>query len=75
MQEGRLLAILRGLQNNKCKYILVGGLAAVLNGAPVQTYDVDLVYSRDFENIQRLLTVQASLRAVFRLQPERRLEK
>ncbi|HEY7302557.1 MAG TPA: hypothetical protein VH601_00470 [Bryobacteraceae bacterium] len=54
-------------------FILVGGLAAVLNGAPIQTYDVDIVYSLDPQNIDCLLTALQSLDAVFRMQPERRL--
>jgi hypothetical protein len=74
MPENRLLALLRRLEASKSEFIVVGGLAAVLNGAPVQTYDVDLVYSRHPENIERLLRVLESLDAVFRIQPERRLK-
>jgi predicted nucleotidyltransferase len=73
MQERRLLETLRKLEESKSEFILVGGLAAVLNGAPVQTFDIDLVYSAHPENIERLLIVLASLDAVFRIQPERRL--
>jgi len=73
MQEGRLLATLRKLKDSESEFILVGGLAAVLNGAAIQTYDIDIVYSRTQENIRRLLPVLASLDAVFRMQPERRL--
>ncbi|HYL38103.1 MAG TPA: hypothetical protein VEV17_19455 [Bryobacteraceae bacterium] len=54
-------------------FILVGGLAAVLSGAPVDTYDVDIVQSRERENVERLLAVLNSLDAIFRIQPERRL--
>jgi hypothetical protein len=61
-------------EESKSEFIVVGGLAAVLNGAPVQTYDVDLVYSRAAENINRLLVVLASIDAVFRIQPARRLK-
>jgi hypothetical protein len=73
MPEGNLLATLRTLRENQVEFILVGGLAAVLNGAPIQTYDVDLVYSREPVNIERLLAVLASMDAIFRIQPERRL--
>ncbi len=52
----------------------VGGLAAVLNGAPVDTFDIDVVHSRDPANIARLGTVLEALDAVFRMQPERRLK-
>lgn len=72
MQERSLLATLRLLEESKVQFILVGGLAAVLNGAPIQTYDIDIVYSRTSENIQRLLSVLESLDAIFRAQPERR---
>jgi len=73
MQESSLLATLRSLRDSESQFILVGGLSAVLNGAPIQTYDIDLVYSRNPENIKRLLKVLASLDAVFRMQPQRRL--
>jgi hypothetical protein len=61
------------LAQSKVEFIVVGGLAAVLRGAPIQTYDVDIVYARNPENIRRLLGVLASLDAIFRIQPERRL--
>jgi predicted nucleotidyltransferase len=73
MQERKLLETLRKLEESKCQFIIVGGLAAVLNGAPVQTFDIDLVYSTSTENIDRLLIALASLDAIFRIQPERRL--
>jgi hypothetical protein len=37
--------------------MVVGGLASVLNGAPVNTFDIDLVHSRNDTNIARLLQV------------------
>jgi hypothetical protein len=53
--------------------MVVGGLAAVLNGAPVNTFDIDLVHSRNDTNIARLLEVLEELDAVYRIQPERRI--
>jgi len=73
MIEHNFVAILRQLKEAKVEFLVVGGLAAVLNGAPVDTLDVDLVHSRDFANVERLLPVLAALDAIFRLQPERRL--
>jgi hypothetical protein len=73
MPEGKLIATLRALHDGGIDFILVGGLAAVLNGAPVDTFDTDVVHSRDVSNIERLLPVLESLDAVFRIQPERRL--
>jgi predicted nucleotidyltransferase len=73
MPEGRLFATLRTLCESDIQFIVVGGLAAVLNGAPIQTYDVDLVYSREQDNVDRLLKVLQDVDAIFRIQPERRL--
>lgn len=73
MEETGLFATLRALFETEAQFLLVGGLAAVLNGAPIQTYDVDIVYSQEAVNIDRLLTVLESLDAIFRLRPERRL--
>lgn len=38
-------------------------------GAPIQTYDIDLVYSREPANGERLVNVLQSLDAFFRIQP------
>jgi predicted nucleotidyltransferase len=67
-------ATLRALHDGGVDFILVGGLAAVLNGAPVNTFDIDVVHSRETANIDRLLSVLDALDAVFRMQPERRLK-
>jgi hypothetical protein len=37
--------------------IVVGGLAAVLQGAPIVTFDLDIVHRRTPENVDRLLAV------------------
>ena len=73
MQEPDLIGILRSLCERDIQFVLVGGLAAVLKGAPIQTYDVDLVYSREPANIERLLNFLREIDAVFRIQPERHL--
>ena len=73
MQISRFRKPLIALHNGGVEFVVVGGLAAVLNGAPVNTYDVDIVHSRDEANIVRLLPVLAELDAVYRIQPERRL--
>jgi predicted nucleotidyltransferase len=73
MQESKLLATLRSFCESGIEFVVVGGLAAVLNGAPVQTYDIDLVYSSEPGNVARLLKLLGELDAVFRIQPERLL--
>jgi hypothetical protein len=73
MPESDFEATLRALHASGVDFILVGGLAAVLNGAPVNTFDVDIVHSRVGANVERLLNVLESLDAIFRMQPERRI--
>lgn len=46
----------------------------MLHGAPVNTFDIDIVHSRETTNIERLLRALETLDAVFRIQPERRLK-
>ena len=73
MQTSKPVTALRALCRCDIDFILVGGLAALLDGAPVHTYDADIVHSRDPANIERLLTFLESIDAIFRIQPERRL--
>lgn len=61
-----LSAILEGLSRADVKFILVGGLAAVIQGAPVTTLDVDIVHDRSGENIARLFNFLQSIDAVYR---------
>jgi hypothetical protein len=65
--------LLRVLLDGTIKFLVVGGLDA-WSGAPSDTFDVDIVHSRDPANIARLLPVLEALDAVFRMQPERRLK-
>jgi hypothetical protein len=53
--------------------MIVGGVSAVLHGAPVTTFDLDVVHARNPENIARLLSALEELDAVYRAQPERQL--
>jgi hypothetical protein len=73
MQEGKLFAALRHLRRSDIQFVVVGGVAAVFNGAPVDTFDVDVVFSREQTNLDRLLIFLQEVDAIFRIQPERRL--
>jgi len=66
-------AALRVFAEAKVEFILVGGVSAVARGAPIHTFDLDLVHARDPQNIDRLLPVLDSIEAIFRIQPHRRL--
>jgi hypothetical protein len=54
-------AILEGLLEAGIDFILVGGLAAVVQGAPVTTMDVDIVHNRSPENIAKLVAFLKSI--------------
>lgn len=45
----------------------------MLHGAPVNTFDLDIVHARDADNIRRLLSALTELDAVYRSSPERKL--
>jgi hypothetical protein len=71
VESTRLLPLLRVLAAHDVEFILVGGIAAVLQGAPIVTVDLDIVHRRTPENVKRLLTALAELDAVFRQDPRR----
>jgi len=60
------LKILSTLLKDHVDFIVVGGVCAVLHGAPVSTFDLDLVHARDPENIRRLLIALDRLQARYR---------
>jgi hypothetical protein len=64
--EPDFLAILQSLAEHRVEFIVVGGISAVLQGAPIATFDLDVVHSLSSENIQRLLKVLDELGASYR---------
>ena len=66
-------AILGELTTREVNFIVVGGVGAVLQGAPVATFDLDLVHSRKPENLNRLVAALQALGAYCREQPDKRL--
>jgi predicted nucleotidyltransferase len=67
------LTVLRTLADHGVDFIVVGGIAAVLRGAPINTFDLDVVHSTEPENVDRLLAALRDLDAFYRFQPERRM--
>jgi hypothetical protein len=47
------LAVIHALSEHCVDFIVVGGVAAVLEGAPISTFDLDIVHSRAIDNVQR----------------------
>lgn len=59
-------AVLEVLVEHRVEFIVVGGVAAVLHGAPVVTFDLDVLHRRSSENVERLLAALKSIRARYR---------
>ena len=47
--------IIPTLVQAKIKFIVIGGVAAIVHGSARTTFDLDVVYSRDPQNIRRLV--------------------
>jgi hypothetical protein len=54
--------------------IVVGGVAAVLQGVPISTLDTDIVYRRRADNVERLVAALRELEAIYRDPAGRRIE-
>src|SRR5262245_18896981 len=70
MVRVRYVDTIRLLAAHDVEFIVVGMTAAILQGAPVTTLDVDIVHRRTPENVKRLLTVLEELTA-YREDPRR----
>jgi precorrin-2 methylase len=49
------LAILKTLRSHGVDFVVVGGVCAVLHGAPLATFDLHVVHSREPRNLARLM--------------------
>lgn len=56
-------ALIAALHDRQVEFIVVGGTAAILLGAPVTTFDLDVVYRRAPENVARLMEVLQEINA------------
>jgi hypothetical protein len=72
--SANLSEILEGLLKQGVDFILVGGLAAVVQGAPVTTMDVDIVHKKSPENVSKLLVFLKSIDAVYRRLDDKLIE-
>jgi hypothetical protein len=72
-QRFRFRTILEVLDRFTVEHIVVGGVCAVAHGAPITTFDLDLVHRRTPGNIDRILASLAELQAYHREPGDRRL--
>jgi hypothetical protein len=70
MAEFNPQAILETLDRHDVRYVLIGGLAAVLHGAPHVTTDVDIVPEEGKQNLERLSAALKELGARIRVTGE-----
>lgn len=60
------VAICRILNASGVKFVVLGGFAAVVHGSPVPTEDIDVIPSRDHENLERLAEALKTMNAAIR---------
>ncbi len=65
-------SIFKILVEHQVNFLVVGGVNALLLGAPVMTFDLDVVHERTNDNIERLLAALAVLDAKYRQRQELR---
>jgi hypothetical protein len=70
----RFLGLLRVLLRHRVDVIVVGGVAAQLEGAPILTFDLDVLYDKAPENRARLLDALQELKARYRDPADRFIE-
>jgi hypothetical protein len=59
------------LTRHGVEFMVVGMTAGVLQGAPAVTFDLDILYSRGPQNVERLLLALEQIDAVFRTDDRR----
>jgi hypothetical protein len=60
---------LRALADARVDFVVIGGVAGAVHGSAYPTYDVDVAYARNQENLERLATVLRDLGAKLRGAP------
>ena len=73
-QAANLGALLKGLGEAGIEFIVVGGLAAVAQGAPVTTFDLDIVHHQTAKNIKKLSVFLKSISAIQRRPDDKIIE-
>jgi hypothetical protein len=67
--DNRFLRLIEALVRYDVRFIVVGGVAAVLQRVVVNTQDFDLVHDRSEDNVRKLLLVIDELGATYRDDP------
>ncbi|HEX3528028.1 MAG TPA: hypothetical protein VH988_13270 [Thermoanaerobaculia bacterium] len=70
----KFLGLLRVLLRHGVDFFVVGGVAAQLEGAPILTLDLDILFDKAPENLSRLLSALHELKARYRDPAGRHIE-
>jgi predicted nucleotidyltransferase len=62
--------LLKALERSSVRFVLIGGLAAQVHGSPSLTFDVDVCFDLDRDNLDNLAIALADLVAVRREMPD-----
>lgn len=60
------VSICRVLSERGVKFVVLGGFATVIHGSPVPTEDIDVIPSRDMDNLERLASALQEMNAAIR---------
>ena len=60
------VSICRVLSERGVKFVVLGGFATVIHGSPVPTEDIDVIPSRDMDNLERLASALQQMNAAIR---------
>lgn len=63
-------ALIAALQRHDISFVVVGGIAAIAQGAPLPTYDIDVTPQRGQANVERLVAALIELHAKLRTPTE-----
>ena len=62
-------SLLESLDRNEVAFVIIGGIAATLHGSARLTFDLDIVYERTPDNLQRLVAALAPFEPYLRGAP------
>lgn len=69
MTETDVERLIRELHNRGVKFVIIGGMAAIAQGSAYLTADLDLCYSREKQNLEKLAGALASFHPTLRDAP------
>jgi hypothetical protein len=65
----RLRHLLEVLDRNAVDVIVIGGIAGIVHGSAFTTFDFDVIYSRDEQNLERMAAALSELKVTLRGDP------